>query len=130
MHLANRTAHSELSAEKAEALQGFLLDTMRRAWVDGYFRDWPETRKVGIANDFLRKLNDAELEYSRCKGLVSREHMFTANTLMQAFARNVTELLGHENMNPEVFMTVMEHTVSAFTSMHLEEKVRGAGAAL
>ncbi len=56
--------------------------------------------------------------------------MFTGNSVLATFARNVTLLLGHENLNPEVLVQVLERTVEAYTSMDLDGRALKAARAL
>lgn len=128
--LAKAEVLNRQSGEKARALGGFLEHTIIDSVLDGMFRYWPDDRRLGIRADFLRKLNDAESEYSKCTELTSREHMFTGNSVLTTFARNVTLLLGHENLHPEVFVQVLERTIEAYTSMDLDGLALKAARAL
>src|SRR6266850_463364 len=91
------------SAILSGAHEEFLEPTIIASILDGMFPHWPDNLRQGIRADFLRKLNDAESGYSKCTELISKEQMFTGNSVFTTFARNVTLLLGHENLNPEVF---------------------------
>ncbi len=71
--LARREVRARQSIARARALGEFLEQTVIGSMLDGMFKDWPDDRRRGIRADFLRKLNDAESEYSKCTELISKE---------------------------------------------------------
>ena len=128
--LATREVLNRQSSEKARALVEFLEHTIIGSMLDGMFSDWPDDRRQRLRADFLLDLNDAESEYFKCTELFSREQPFTGDSVLTTFARKVTLVLGHENLNPEVFMQVLERTTEAYTSMDLDGLALKAARAL
>ena len=129
MHLTMRSAFSQLTGQQIGRLQDFLGPLISSTAVDSFFAHWPEDLKEKMRSEFFTKLNDAELEYSTCKGLLSKESPLTGNSLFPRLARNVADLSGN-SMNPAALMFIIGAAVDAFKTMSLDSLVRDAGKVL
>lgn len=69
MHMTMRSAFSQLTEQQITKLQGNLDDLL----ADAFFADRSEDLKERIIGEFLAESNDAELEYSTCKELISEK---------------------------------------------------------
>jgi len=128
MHLTMRSAFSHLPEPQIRRLQSYLGPLVCSTAVDSFFGHWPEDRKKGLRSDFYTKLNDAEIEYSACKELLS-EKPFTGNALFEKLGQNVADLSG-EQMNPATIMLVIDCSLDAYKSMNLDSLVSEAGKVL
>jgi len=125
MHLTMRSAFSHLPEPQIRRLQSYLGPLICSTAVDSFFGHWPENLKEGLRSDFYTKLNDAEIEYSACKELLS-EKPFTGNALFEKLAQNVADLSGEE-MNPATIILVIASAVDAYKSMNLDSLMSEAG---
>lgn len=127
MHMTNRIAFGKLGNEGRIKLQGELGPLVIEPTIKSLFGHWPNKFKEGIKNEFYEKLNDAEMEYSGCNELLSKDHPFTSDkALFPKLARNVAELSGHPN-NPEMLIQIITLSVDAWKNMRLEELVVAVG---
>jgi len=126
MHMTNRLSFSKLGNEQRIKLQGELAPVVIDPTIKSLFDHWPKNLKEGIKNEFYEKLNDAEIEYSDCKELLSKDNPFSDNALFSKLAKNVAELSGHSN-NPEMLIQIITLSVDAWKNMRLEELVDAVG---
>jgi hypothetical protein len=127
MHMTNRIAFGKLGNEGRIKLQDELAPLIIGPTIESLFGHWPRKLKQGIKNDFYEKLNDAEIEYSGCNELLSKDHPFTSDkALFSKLARNVAELSGHSN-NPAMLLQIITVSVDAWKNMKLEELVVAVG---
>lgn len=129
MHLAMRSAFSQLTEQQIEGLQGYLGPLISSTAVDSFFGHWPEDLKEKIRSGFFAKLNDAEVEYSTCKELLCEESPLTGNSLLSRLARNIGELSGNSS-DPGTFVIVISSAVDAIKATNLDSLVREAGKVL
>ena len=130
MHLTNRFAYAELGHEQRCKIQKELYPLIVRPTIESIFGHWPPKLKDGLENDFVEKLNDAEVEYGECKQLLDSEHPLSCHALFPKFASNICELLGLEKSDVTYLQTFMEVTTLAlhsFTELNPPEAVRGLG---
>ncbi|MBT3278582.1 MAG: hypothetical protein HN909_05585 [Phycisphaerales bacterium] len=128
MHLANRSAFTQLTERQHRELQKFLSSLISPVAIN-IFIDCPDEVKDKMRNEFYENLNNAEVEYSASKELFSKANPLTGDSLFSKLARNVTEVSGNDN-NPAVLMQVLSSSVKAYTSLQLELLVKNAGAVL
>jgi hypothetical protein len=81
-----------------------------------------------MSSDFYANLNQAEIEYSARKELLS-ESPLTGDSLLSKLAQGVAELSGNP-MNPAVMTLVITSAVESFKKMNLGFLVREAGKVL
>ena len=84
---------------------------------------------TNIKNDFYERLNDAELEYSSCKELLSENEPITGNSLFSKLARNVADLSGN-SMDPFVLVRIVSSAVHSWKEMELHSLLKTAGKVL
>ena len=60
--------------------------------MDSFFRHWPENLKTKTRNEFYGKLNDAEVEYSECRGVLSPDDPPNRDTLIGRVAGNAADV--------------------------------------
>src|SRR6266566_6578755 len=104
MHMTMRHASSRLREDQIQRLQGFLGPLLSSTAVDSFFHHWPEDLKEKMRSEFYSKLNDAEVEYSKCKELLSKSSPLTGSSLFSQLARNVAELSGDAS-NPAILVS-------------------------
>ena len=119
-HLTVRSAvTSGFSEDHVRGLQGFLGPLLVSTAVNTFFRDWPDKLKDGLWNDVYEKLNDAELEYAECRGLVSAVEPLSTTTLIGRLASNVAALWERPT-DSTLKAAVASASVRAFQNMGLE----------
>jgi hypothetical protein len=125
-HLVLRTAVSEgLTESKIKKLQAFLGPWIVWTAVNGFFHHWPEHLKKKMSGEVYNRLNDAEMEYAKCRGLLNPENPLDAKTLLGRLSRNAMDLWDkspHDPAAPQVVASVAE----AITVMRLKEQVQQA----
>jgi hypothetical protein len=129
MHMTMRSAFEQLREQQIEKLQSYLGPLISSTAVDSFFAHWPEDMREKIRDEFYEKLNDAELEYSTCKELLSEKNPLTGDSLFTKLARNVAELSGN-SMNPAILMLVITSGVDAYKGLKLDALVKNAGEVL
>lgn len=134
MHLTNRFAYGELGHEQRRKVQDQLCPFIVRPTIESIFGHWPPNLKDGMENEFIEKLNDAEIEYGECKQLLDRDNPLSRDALFSKFAGNVCELLGVEKSESsayaETFMKVIGLALDAFKELNLSETIRAVGTEL
>ena len=129
MHLTMRVADRILSEEQIRTLQNFIGPVIASTGVDSFCGHWPTDLKEKIKAEFYSKLNNAEIEYSKCKELLSKESSLTGNSLFSKLAWNVAELSGNP-MNPGTIISVITTAVAAYKAMNLDSLLQKASEAL
>jgi hypothetical protein len=125
MHMLDRAVYGEVGDDERKRLLDELGLAVVNPTVETIFGDWPQSLKEGIRSEFYQHLNDAELEYSSCKELLTKDNPFSDKALFSKLAKNVAELAGRPN-NPETIMQVIELAIGCWKKMHLEELVKAA----
>lgn len=129
MHLTMRVAFSLLNPDQLDKLQEYLGPLISSTAIDSFFAHWPDDLKEKMTSEFYEKLNTAEIDYSTSKDFLSRENPFTGDSLFSKLARNVAELSGNQ-MNPAIIMSIMAHSVEAYTEMKLDLLINEAAKVL
>lgn len=124
-----RSAFTQMTEQQTGKLQGYLGPLISSTAVDSFFGHWPEDMKERVRDEFLEKLNDAELEYSTCKELLSEKNPLTGDSLFSKLTRNVAELSGN-SMNPAVLTLVISTGVDAYKGLQLDALVENVGRTL
>ncbi len=128
MHLTNRSAFTQLTEQQLNKLQAHLGPLLSSVAVDSFFAHWPEGLKAKMQEEFYEKLNDAEIEYSTCKKMLS-DDFIDSDALFSKLALNVAELTGN-SLNPAVVVLVISCGVNAYKELQLDELVKNAGKVL
>lgn len=126
MHMTMRSAFAQMSEQQIAELQEYLGPLISSTAVDSFFAHWPEDMKEKIRDEFYQKLNDAELEYSRCKDLLSGRNPFTGDSIFSKLARNIAGLSGN-SMNPAFLTLVISTGVDVYKGLHLDTLVKNTG---
>lgn len=71
LHIINRIAFSKLGQKKRIKFQNILLPVVSQMMIEIYFDNWPKKYKNGIKNDFIDNINNAEIDYSKCKTILN-----------------------------------------------------------
>lgn len=131
MHLANRFAYRVLSHEQRCKVQDRLYPLIIGPTIESMFGHWPQHLKDGIESDFMKNLDNSEIEYAACKQLLDRENPLAQEALFSKFAGNVCGLLGVEKSDPGAyagtFMKVIDLVLGSFDKLNLEETLRAVG---
>jgi hypothetical protein len=98
LHITNRQAHRKLGPTLVATLQKEITPVIVPTAVDTFFAHWPETYKSGIEGTFYEKLNDAEMEYANCRGLISDASPIAESVLCGRLARNILSLSGYDTI--------------------------------
>lgn len=118
-----RYAHSQLQPEQIKKLQSELGPLVALPTIEAFFGHWPEDLKAKIFADFYQKLNQAELDYSTCKELISKDNPITGDALFSKLARNVLELSGHSPTDIVEFMLPYSLAIEAWKNMKLDKHI-------
>ncbi len=122
-HLAMRYAHSILGEKKRTILQKNLGPLIVEPVVTAYFDHWPEDKKKGIENEFSKNLNDAELEYSSCKELLTKDINFAGTSLLSKLGITVADV-SRNPMNQDIIMLVIDTAIQSINKMKLENSIK------
>ncbi len=122
-HLAMRYAHSTLGQKKRAILQKKLGPLIVEPIVTAYFDHWPEDKKRDIEIDFYNNLNDAELEYSSCKELLTKDINFEGTSLLSKLGITIADVSGNP-MNHDIIMLAMNTAMQSMKKMKLEESMK------
>jgi hypothetical protein len=129
MHLTIRYAFSQLNEKQISKLQRYLGPMIVVTAIDTFFMHWPDDLKQKLRSEFYDKLNEAELDYSSSKELMSKNKPFTGDSLISKLARNVGQLIG-DDMNPGTMMAAVDASTSALIEAKLDALVAKAATAL
>jgi len=128
MHLTCRTAFQlRLTEQQIESLQAYLGPVIASTAIDSFVGHWPADVKEKVLADFYSKLNDAEIEYSRCKEVFDGK--FLGESLFMKLAWNIAELSGNP-MNPATIALVVSFAIDEYKAMSLDTLVLQAGKVL
>lgn len=122
-HVALRSVVAKGFTEPQIAkLQGCLGPLLASTAVDSFFRHWPEDLKTKMNSEVYQKLNDAEVEYAGCRGLLSPDDPLSRDSLIGRVAGNVADLW--ERPSDELAkMAVASAASEAFGAMQLDRLV-------
>jgi len=126
MHMTNRIAFGKLGNKRRIKLQGKLAPLIIDSTIESLFGHWPKKLKERIKSDFYEKLNNAEVEYSNCKELLTKDKPFSDTSLFSKLSKNVAELSGHPD-NPAMIILIITLSVDIWKNMKLEELIDAVG---
>ena len=97
MHLTMRHAFGKLTETQIKKLQDYLGPLLSSIAIASYFAHWPEGLKQKMTDEFYEKLNEAELEYTKCTqfdSLKQGQERITEKlrSLFMKLASNISEL--------------------------------------
>lgn len=129
-HVTLRTldAH-DFTEPQFRTWQTFSSPLLSSTAVDSFFLHWPEDRKAKIRSEFYEKLNDSEVEYSECRGLLSPDDPLSANTLIGRLADNVADLW-ERSSDQLAKMAIASAATDAFSVMPLDRLVSEVAAVI
>ncbi|MBI1817029.1 MAG: hypothetical protein HYR72_18780 [Deltaproteobacteria bacterium] len=123
IHVTFRTAAKQgLTETQISKLQGYMGPQLSQTAVDTFCRHWPAELKKRIAHDFLKKVNDAEVDYSECRVLMLKDKPFEKESLFGKLSHNVAQLWGSPS-DPVVIIAAMTSAAKAFASMPLDRSI-------
>lgn len=136
VHLANRRFYLDHGEAIGRAWQNELEPLIVEDFLDGLFDSFFTTRRDGKLRDFRdgmlaemnQKVNNAEMDYAPCRGLLDEKKIFTGNALFTTLARNVAALAGTKN--PIEQALIMDFAFDIFADMKLVPLVNEAAAKL
>jgi len=129
-HLTWRTAvANRFSNAHIAKLQTYLCPLLASTAVDTFCLHWPEEVKSKIRNEFLEKLNEAEIDYSECRGLVSESDPLSRSTLIGRFGGHAAALWEREG-DPVAELAVGTEMIRAFSDMKLKSLVTDVAAVI
>jgi len=133
-HLMNRNPLSILGNDDRIKLQSEIAPLIVVPAISGFFDHWPNDRKEKMINDFYDDLNDAELDYSSCHGLLpaSVEALlkemfedspsFSDNSLLTKLISRLVNLSG-TTLSPETILLLLEISVKTLTDLNLKKQI-------
>lgn len=123
-HLALRTVVAEGFTEtQVRRLQVFRGPWIASTAVDAFCMHWPEHLKRKMTGEIYERLNDAEMEYAECRGLLEPRDPLNTNTLIGRLAANAAALWDRAPDDPAAFAVAAAAT-EAVPAMRLKEHVR------
>lgn len=129
-HLSIRTAFATGFTEaQIGRLQGYLGPLLSSTAVGMFFRHWPEELKRKIRSEFYERLNDAEVEYAECRGLLSQENPFDKTTLLGRLASNIADLCAKPR-DPTIMTAVVAEGSRSYTDMQLKKLIAAVHAVI
>jgi len=129
MHLANRRFYTDHGEAIGQRWQNELGPSYIAAFLESVVGHWPQDLKDGIHSDLYDKINDAELNYSPCRGLYPEENeIFSGNTLFSKLAQNIAELAG--TTNPVDQFLIMDGALKVFLRLSFQDCVNELAARL
>jgi hypothetical protein len=129
LHLANRRFYTDHGETIGQRWQSELAPTCVTAFLESVIGHWPQEMKEQIHSELYGKLNDAERDYTPCRGLYPEgKKIFTGNTLFATVARNVAELAG--TTNPIEQFAIMDHAFHVFLCLNFQERVNATASEL
>jgi hypothetical protein len=130
MHLTDRFAFQKIGLERRSKLMDALEPLITGPAVDAFFDHWPENMKSKMRSEFRGKMNDAQIGYAECKGMVSESDPINSNSLLSTFARNIAELCGNSPTDPHVHMIPYGIAVESYTKLDLAKHMESVAAVL
>ena len=104
MHLSNRFAFTELGQEKRCKVQDELYPLLIRPTIEGLFGHWPPDTKDAMEEQFVRKLNESEIEYTKCKKIMDPDNPLSEDALIAKFAGRVCGGLEFEQNDSALYV--------------------------
>ena len=130
MHLTLRTTVAKgFTESQINKLQGYLGPLLVWTAVESFFKNWPEELKAKMRSEIFEKLNDAEMEYSECKGLFSSDDPLNRNMLIGRLAGNAVALWERPS-DESAKMAVVAAATQALSEMNLDRLVDDAKAVI
>lgn len=130
MHLTDRIAFQKLGPVRRSKLMDALDPLIVGPSVDAFFDHWPEDLKSKMRSEFRGKMNDAQLGYAECEGMVSDSNPLTSNSLLSTFARNVAELCGNSPTDPLAHMIPYGIAAESYKQLELTKHIEDVGKVL
>lgn len=123
-HLTMRHAFGNLTETQTKELQSYLGPLISSVAIDSYFAHWPEDLKQKMNGEFYEKLNEAELEYTKCTQFDSSkqsEARFTEKlrALFMKLASNISEL-AVDRKDIAIVMPVADIAINEWKRMQLD----------
>jgi hypothetical protein len=129
LHLTVRSAvGAGFSASQVRKLQAFTGPMMASTAVDAFFRHWPDDKRRKMSNEFFQRLNDAEVEYAKCRGDMG-DNPLDDSTLFGRFARNVASLWDCGD-DLAVRTAVLAASTEALVATKLKERLTAVAATI
>lgn len=113
MHMTLRKCFRRVPQSRLRLLQDFLLAMVPATAIDSYFAHWPDKLRNDLTDEFIKRLDEAEVEYGTCTpdGDVSR--------ILALLADNVVEILGREKTDVSSLRGLFETVVNELEGMGL-----------
>jgi hypothetical protein len=125
MHLANRMAYRELGQPGRLEIQKKLLALTARPAIEGLMGHWPDRLKVGMTREFVRRLNEAELDYAKCKTWVEEGKPFSEDSLFGKLALNIARVMGpHCSDDVALLLYIRDTATTACARLDMLQLIR------
>jgi hypothetical protein len=122
-HMTDRVAFAQLGYERREKLLAILGPLIAEPAIEAFFGHWPDDLKAKMLSEFYQKMNDAQLDYSTCHELISKDNPITGNALFSKLARNVAELCGDSPTDPAAHIVPYGVAIEAWGQLHLDKHI-------
>lgn len=123
IHMVDRGAYARLGADRRTKLMNELEPLIVGPAIDAFFGHWPEDLKTKMRGEFRSKLNKAQAEYARCRGLLSEENPITGDSLFSMLARHVSELCGQSPTDPATHLAAYGTAIEAWKQLQLDRQM-------
>jgi hypothetical protein len=111
------------------SMQEFMEPVIAGTAVGSYMLHSPKEMKDKMTDEFYEKLNEAKLEYARCKKLAEKDKPFSDDAIFSKLGKIVAGLMGHEN-DPVSIDTVIRAALDEYAKMSLDKLVEEASKTL
>jgi hypothetical protein len=121
LHLTDRMAHQELSAEKREEIMQYLEDVSFETIITSHFKYPTLEALINVKRKVGETFNERQIEFGKYKKLVAnvKEGESPKNTLLWEFGKSVAELTGNLN-DPGYILPAMEIAMQSLTKLNIK----------
>ncbi|HEV2484175.1 MAG TPA: hypothetical protein VGT08_01475 [Terracidiphilus sp.] len=116
-HIALRKAFGNMSNSRLRLLQDFMLAMIPVSAIDVYFYHLPQSQQADIEDDFIAKLDRAEIEYGNCTST------WNPTQILTALSGRLRVALPKQNANDQVISTIVGNVAHEIEHMQLDTPV-------
>jgi hypothetical protein len=116
-HMAVRKIFGHISPVQLQKLQSYLGAALTQTAIEAHFKDWPADDKRKMADEFIDRLNEAEIEYSKLdeKGEVLE--------VLMTVTRYTLETLGMKEVDESKAEAVLKTVVDELVGMDIDNLI-------
>jgi hypothetical protein len=113
-HMVVRKAFGHIGDVQLQKLQSYLGPALTQTAIEAHYKSWPPDEKKKMADEFLDRLNEAEIEYSKLdeKGEILE--------VLMTITRHTLETLGFEKVDESKAEEVLKTIVDELMAMDID----------